>query len=227
MIEALMLFGSAARGENDENSDVDLLAISSNHKPFSKKTKQTEIQFIPPEDLLKSAVEGDLFALHLAFEGRVVFDTSGVFTKFKEKLVIRRDYGREIGWGSDLAWFLHEFEMENDNVWLVNKRIAWCVRTIAIAKLVEKGKVIFAPKALAREFKHNHVAELIELRRSEDSSNQRKRHLSSFLLSIGSDLPISKSERDFIRHFENTGNLVAIQTVKRLRSKSDGQDLPY
>lgn len=227
MIEALMLFGSAARGENDENSDVDLLAIAAEHKPFSKKTKQTEIQFLAPRELLKSASEGDLFAIHLAFEGKVIFDSTGVFTKFKEKLVIRKDYEREIGWGSDLAWFLHDFAMKNRNARLVNKRIAWCVRTIAIASLIQSGRILFSPKALAREYNHKHIDDLISLRRAEDRGAQRKRRLLGFLNSINSDRPDAKSERDYITHFETTGNLVALQTINGLRSKANDVNAPY
>uniref|UniRef100_UPI003CDF86E0 HalB n=1 Tax=Rhodobacteraceae bacterium QY30 TaxID=2033435 RepID=UPI003CDF86E0 len=226
-IEALMLFGSAARGESDKNSAVALLAVTSGVRPFSKKTEQTELQFLNPEELLRSASDGDLFAIHLAFEGKIIFDTTGVFTRFKERLVIRKDYGREIKWGNDLAWYLLDFGMNAENTTLVNKRIAWCVRTIAIARLVESGKIIFSPRALAKEFPRKHVSDLIGLRRSDEDSQTRKRRLAGFLDSIDSSRPSVSSEQEYVSHFERTENRVGLQTLHGLKKKNGNEESPY
>lgn len=218
MIEALMLFGSAARGDANEHSDVDLLAVISNQKPFSKKTYQAEFQFFSPEDLLKSASKGELFAIHLAFEGKIIYDTSGIFSKFKESLIIRRSYRQEVRWGGDLAWFLHDFGIEK-KASLVNKRVAWCVRTIAIANLVENGRNIFAPRLLASEYPHPYVADLIGLRRSITNNISRKRKLRNFLESIDFSHPPVISKKDFISYFKKTNNQVALHTIKNLQSQ--------
>lgn len=88
-----MLFGSAARGECTPSSDIDLLRIDSTP---SNRIREPASRLSPPEasfpklDLLVRSASwlnhvastGELFALHLQVDGRIVSDESGVLRRF-------------------------------------------------------------------------------------------------------------------------------------------------
>ncbi len=217
MIEAMMLFGSAARGDINRESDVDLLFVGENFEPSSRKERAVEIQFISTQYLFEMADQGDLFAIHLAYEGKEIFDSKHIFKDFKERLKVRSTYSEVRAAASDLAWFLHDYGSTYEAA-LVNKRIAWCVRTIVISELVERGRFIFAPDALSAEYPKNSVPQLINLRRSKSKSRKRTVMLSDFIEAHCAKRPNKDSAEDFMEYFEKSGNAVAVSTVKKLSS---------
>lgn len=227
MIEALMLFGSAARGDVSEGSDVDLLAVSCASKPFSKKLNGMEIQFIGVDDLIRMAESGDLFAMHLATEGKVIFDFVGHLARLKERATPKDCYEDERNKAFDLAWFLHDSAGVYDKAPLINKRIAWCVRTVVIAKLADAGEFIFSPRILAERFPDYHVPDLIGLRRSTSTSSNRFKHLISFLEGFEAIRPDCTSSEEYLRHFSKTNNAVALSTYNALEAPTAGWSVMY
>ena len=222
MIEALMLFGSAARGDTDENSDIDILAISSADLPFSRKVSGIEIQFMNADKLIEMGQSGNLFALHLAREGQVIFDFSGHLSCLKSSAVPKKSYSKERSEAFDLAWFLHDFGLQYESA-LVNKRIAWCVRTVTISLLVEKNEIIFSPSVLSERFPVHEVPFLIGLRRSDLQSHNRINRLKAFLVGFGAVRPDASSPKEFMEYFRETQNQVAIGTCRKLEAKFDGR----
>ncbi|MDR6182769.1 anti-phage Hailong system nucleotidyltransferase HalB [Asaia bogorensis] len=217
MIEALMLFGSAARGDSDANSDIDMLAVNEHGKPFTRKISNFELQIMQFSDLFSMAQRGDLFAIHLCLEGKVIVDRRGLFPLIRNSLIIKTSYKTEISWAIDLAKYLLEFGASKD-LPLVNKRIAWCVRTIAIASLMEQNKPIFSPRLLAQEFQAPFFSDLIGLRRSTQDDLHRNNKLSSFLEYFNSKPRKKYSESDYYRIFKETNNAVGYGTFKKLNS---------
>ncbi len=215
MIEGLMLFGSAARGDNDINSDVDILGIKDIERPMLRGHLGVDIQFFSPEKLLDLSREGNLFAIHLAYEGKVIFDSTGIFNTFKESLVVRKEYLNEKKWANDLAWYLY-YEREASNFLLINKRIAWCVRTYLISVLVERGKVVFSPKNLKREFSDQFVSDLIDLRRSASNDEYRFFRLKEFVDRLNIGCPSVNNKNEFRAYFIETKNNVGLSTFDQL-----------
>lgn len=215
MIEALMLFGSAARGDVNENSDIDLLVVTSDGHPFSQKLNGIELQFMSGEKLVELAKSGDLFALHLALEGQIIFDFSGHLSRLKSCASTKNSYAKERQLAFDLAWFLLDFGEAYEPA-LVNKRVAWCVRTVTISLLAEKGEIAFSPTVLSERFPNSEVPFLIELRRSESQSHERMTKLKTFLASFDAARPKAKSLTEFIEYFQKTQNKVAVGTYRKL-----------
>lgn len=226
MITALMLFGSAARGDVDKDSDIDLLAVSDTGRPFSQKNNGIEIQFIDADSLISLGKTGDLFALHLAREGEVIFDFCGQLSLLKSVAKPKNSYERERQWAFDLAWFFCEFGMEYEPK-LVNKRIAWCVRTVIISLLVERGDITYSPAKLSEKFPDREVPYPIGLRRSSLRSAERVHRLKTFLLGFNAIRPDVHSQRDFFEHFDETQNKVALTTYLKLEAGHNGNLVHY
>ena len=228
MIKAMMLFGSAARGDASETSDTDILCVTDSGKPHGIKRDVLEVQFMPEEKLLAMARQGDLFAIHLALEGKIIFDSTHIFSRFKEALTVKRDYQEEIRRASDFAWFLYLLGRDFDNTALVNKRIAWSTRTILISKLAEDGRFIFSPSGLASKFPNRDVKALLNLRRSALNSEIRFKQLHRFLGEHGNKMPAEKNLSGFKEYFDATGNRVALSTIDVLTGrKKRSVDNPY
>lgn len=222
-ITALMLFGSAARGDYDESSDLDLLAVAQGDVPKLIRSDFAELQFLGEQTLLEMADRGDLFAIHLAFEGKVIFDIRGFFHKFRERLHVQKNYGHIRRAASDLGWFLvdhgRSFERDLD---LVHKRAAWCVRTILISNLVESGRFIFSPSGLLNVYDTPAISRLLKLRRSTAASSRWPSDLQQFLGQFGSERPTSDGAAAYLTLFLSTENRVGIATVTRLSSGQGG-----
>ncbi|MEP1575998.1 nucleotidyltransferase domain-containing protein [Roseibium album] len=222
MIEALMLYGSAARHDTDENSDIDILAVCDTDRPYSHKVDGIEIQFINAKKLIEMGRSGDLFALHLALEGQVIFDFSGQLSNLKSCAVPRKSYAKERREAFDLAWFLHDFGQEYEPE-LVNRRIAWCVRTVVISLLAEKNDIAFSPTVLAERFPLYGVPFLIDLRRSDLQTYARIGQLESFLFGFGATRPDASSPTEYLEYFCETKNKVAVSTYRKLEAESEGE----
>ena len=92
----VILFGSAARGDNDENSDIDILIIDDSAFPNSIKNGKVEIQKFSKIEAIRKALEGDLFMLHILHEGIVISDSSNFFPELREKFIIKKLFERTL-----------------------------------------------------------------------------------------------------------------------------------
>ena len=80
--DAVMLFGSTAREEATVESDLDILVL---REPAQASAPPLPITFLlrDPQWLHHISRRGDLFAMHLHREGRILQDPHGVFGTFK------------------------------------------------------------------------------------------------------------------------------------------------
>jgi predicted nucleotidyltransferase len=82
--ERIILFGSAARGEADAESDLDVLVIKETPAPFVKRLEtmaelcppgvHADILVYTPDELKQMVEEGNPFILRALEEGRVVHE---------------------------------------------------------------------------------------------------------------------------------------------------------
>jgi predicted nucleotidyltransferase len=220
MIEAMMLFGSSARSDSSDSSDVDLLAIHNASEPYNLKKTSLELQFLTRKLLLELAENGDLFAIHLAFEGKVIFDKTGVFNEFRESLKIKKSYLETVKKASSLGWFLIEHGNLSSNRIMLRKRITWCLRSILIAKLVESGRIIFSPSGLIEAFQDDNVTYLIKNRRSKKVGDSTFKKFTNIIRKYGDTSTKNLSLSKYVELFEETKNNVAIQTYNKLFSNA-------
>jgi hypothetical protein len=224
---ALIMFGSAARGTSNTSSDVDLLSIVPEGQPFSRKLGTLEIQVFSAEHLMSIARQGDLFAAHLAYEGKALFDPSHLFPKFRECFTLRRSYEREIEEAFLLLEFLKVHHRLVAQKALAAKRSAWCARTVMISKMAESGRLVFSPEGLAKEFPFTAASSLVALRRN-GTGKIRKQDISRFCEHFGrrssSD---KKSANEFISEAQIKGYAVAEQTMVSLLTEQHVSSSTY
>jgi predicted nucleotidyltransferase len=78
--DAVMLYGSVARGDHVEGSDIDILAVAARPR-FAAEVGSVSLTIYSEAHLVDLARKGSLFVLHLRAEGRVLRDNSNVFDK--------------------------------------------------------------------------------------------------------------------------------------------------
>lgn len=82
-LSSLVLYGSFAKGENDENSDIDLLAVSSSAKKRDIKLmdmlgRETSLTVLKPAEWKEQAKKNKAFYMDIITEGIVLFGTRPV-----------------------------------------------------------------------------------------------------------------------------------------------------
>ncbi len=224
-VSAILLFGSRAREDNGRGSDTDLLLISPPGTPQHKSIGHLSMFFYPWEKLTNDAREGDLFVCHIVREAKPVFDPLGQLDQLRSKFRLRTSYAREIAHARDLGWFLdHHARALNSN--LVVRRMVWCIRTILIARLAERGTPVFAPLELAMAAPAS-AADLLADRHQRRLDITMRQRFRQYMMQEDSCpvLPSEATINDYRSLFVQTGNKVGLQTIERgLLTPEAGED---
>ncbi|NTA13802.1 nucleotidyltransferase domain-containing protein [Agrobacterium tumefaciens] len=215
-ISAMFLFGSHARGDEDIYSDTDLLLISQDDRPQHVQKGHLSTSIYPLEDLLKRARDGDLFVCHIAREAKAIYDPSDQLNLLRDHFVLRASYQQEIGHASDLGWFIVDFGQDSRLQSLLNRRIAWCVRTILIAKSAELKRPVFSAVELAAFAESGDVFKLIKNKETDRADPEALAMLGNFLLAFGAARfqPDASSYGGYVKRFSDTSNSVALSLIK-------------
>ncbi|HEX8401980.1 MAG TPA: nucleotidyltransferase domain-containing protein [Allosphingosinicella sp.] len=220
---ALALFGSKARGDDNDGSDTDLLVWTDEPYPRHLKSGHLSFAFYPEADLLRKASGGDLFAAHLVLEAKPIYDPAGVLDELRRVYRPPASYASAIVAASDLAWFLLEHGRMLDAA-LVNVRVAWCVRTVAIARSAEAGRMVFSTKALAESVGSQVLPGLIGLKDERQRSDVKLDQLRGFIDRFGSLSPFGSdpaSLKEYGGRFERTANAFALKTLRSAGLKDE------
>jgi len=223
-ISAVVLFGSRARGDHGDGSDVDLLFVTGGPQPRHRTVSNLSLSLYPLDTLLNRAAGGDLFVCHLVYEAKPIYDPVGEFTRLRAAFRFRESYDREVQHASDLGWLLGRYGAALPNSGLVNRRIAWCVRTILIARSAEHRHPIFSPKALTVFSEDPSVGSLIKQKTAIDPPGPTVLlGLRGFLEKWGESdpAPTADDPADYRELFERTHNDVARGTLDGLFTSSE------
>ena len=214
-ISAILLFGSRARDDSSRGSDTDLLLISPCDAPQHKSIGHLSMFFYPWQKLISDAREGDLFVCHIVQEAKPVFDPLGQLDALRSEFRLRTSYAREIAQARDLGWFLDR-NASKLNSSVVVRRMIWCIRTILIAQLAERGMPAFAPSALAATAPSS-AAELLADRHQHRLDVAMRKRFHDYIKQEGGKPSLSDGStiEDYRALFARTGNKVGLQTVKR------------
>lgn len=216
-VSAVCLFGSRARGDQEEASDVDLLIVTSEERPRHSSMGNLSLSMYPIDDLIDRAAAGDLFLCHLANEARPIYDPAGELHRIRTAFRYRESYDREVGQASALGWLLGRFADKLPNPRLSNRRIAWCVRTILIARSAERRSPLFAPAKLAAFAGDLRVLSLIRQKSADVGPDQALLTLlREFLRRWGAPDPVpdASSAAAYEAFFLNTHNEVGRKTLR-------------
>ncbi|WP_113367304.1 nucleotidyltransferase domain-containing protein [Rhizobium mayense] len=215
-ITAMLLFGSHARGDEDVYSDTDLLLISQDDQPRHIQKGHLSTSIYPAEDLLKRAENGDLFVCHIVREAKAIYDPLDQLASLQARFLLRASYEQEIQNASDLGWFIIDYGHDNNLTSLLNRRIAWCVRTILIARSAEKRKPVFSAEELSAFARSDDVLKLIKNKDTNRVDPGAMKMLHQFLIEFGKDKfqrgPISYGA--YLKRFSDTSNTVALAFIR-------------
>jgi len=227
-IQTLIIYGSTARDEQHSGSDVDLLGITLDIDHALIVKKKVNLSIYPLQKMLNMAIHGDLFMLHLICEGRAIYDGPGHFDVLNEKFHYRNSYADDVDNASQLGWSLIDIVESSTSYALINKRIAWCVRTILIAKSAEMRQPVFSSTALSELANSSDVLKIIENKNNPSFDAGIVRSFAYFLQQFGSNKKAKGrklSLKQYFDHFKNTNNEVGLKTVRALAILEE--DLPY
>lgn len=160
-IIGIAVYGSRARGEANPRADLDLLAVVSDCPPAAALGPNHTLSCYTLRDLVCRAGIGDLFLLHVVTEARVVYELWPVFDRIRRSFRYKDDYGREIHLASEAGWFLARHAERFVDRKRFNERMAWCTRTILIARAANDRRAIFSADDLARFAGSQDVAAII------------------------------------------------------------------
>lgn len=213
-ISAVALFGSRARGDAGPHSDVDILLISTERKTQHAAMGNVSVYIYPWVLLLRKAAAGDLFVCHIVREARALHDPDGRLGVLRDTFRFKDSYADEIGQASDLAWYIiHNFRNMPGAV--ATKRIAWCVRTILIARTAEQHCPLFAADELWRFSGSANVRHLIAQKDDSEPDPDTVAVLGDFLRQFGQADPVTDGDATAYRSlFKKRKNRVALQTVR-------------
>lgn len=217
-VSAIALFGSRARGDHEPGSDTDLLLVTSEPTPRHVTRGHLSLSLYPYEDLVVRARQGDLFLCHVVKEAKVLYDNDGHFEVLRSSFRLRKSYSSEVRQASDLGWFLARFGEMLDDPALVTRRIAWCVRTILIARSAESGNPVFSVEALTEFSGLPSVRRLIRQKAESKVTSQATSDLKQFLIQRGLEDPVTHADstEPYRLRFSETSNDVAIQTLRSI-----------
>ncbi|WP_458326138.1 hypothetical protein [Roseobacter sp. A03A-229] len=195
---------------------MDLLVSEDTGSIRSERTGRVEVQYTPKKYLMEMSAQGDLFAIHLAYEAKVVADPDGFFDSFKESLRIKSSYIEEREAASALAAYLLKRKLSRPQIPIRNKRIAWCVRTILISLLLEEGEIVFSPIRLQELYHDKRINILLDARRTKIRTSGYKTALRWFLEEYGEADFARKGLRELRKDFKQQDNKVAKSTIRSL-----------
>ena len=214
-ISSLIIYGSCARGTNTTTSDVDLLSITSEGEYRMVVQNKINLALYPRSLAVKMAKGGELFMLHIVREGRPLIDFNNDFEFLQNNFEFKKSYSKEIEDATNLGRAILEFGSNIKNKSLINKRLAWCVRTITIAKAAEQKLSIFSAVGLSEFLHDKSILELIENKNNLTENPKILKKLEKFLSAHGSSSRIASvnSLLEYKELFNKTSNIVGSKTI--------------
>lgn len=223
-VSAILLFGSRARRDNRRGSDTDLLLIAPQSTPRHKSIGPLSMFFYPWEKLADDARNGDLFVCHIVREAKPIFDPQSQLDELRSLFRLRASYALEIQQARQLGWFIdrHAGALTAQ---MVVRRMTWCIRTILIARLAERGQPRFSPIDLAAAAPGS-AAELLAVRHRRRFDGSMRQRFRRFLIEEGGapPLPDDATLDDYRVFFTRTNNRVALNTISDRLLTSDDRD---
>lgn len=223
VVVAETLFGSRARGDHSEYSDVDLLHVTNDDRASHSQIAGVSVSSYPLVDLKQRAATGDLFLYHVLFEGRPLYDPGEHFEALKRAFKLRSDYSVDIRRAVDLGWFMVHHHHSIPDRHLIGRRVAWVARTILIAKSAENGRPVFSRTALADEAPRVDVHGLIAAKDSTTLEEGTLGKLAVFLRRYGDRSAFAgvPSQEWFVERFKRSQNVVALRLLSLKRANEN------
>lgn len=214
---ALALYGSRARQDAAADADVDLVAVTTDSEATTSVHEKLILSSYPLSQILARAAIGDLFALHLATEAHVLYEAGPVFEQIRRAFIYKADYAREIQLASEVGWFLVRHGDRFRDAKHVNERMAWCARTVVIARAANERRAIFSAQQLAEFAGSVDLRTIIDNKNNADRAPDVAALLATFLARLGSEEPPARSLDEEEAAFAAARNEMGLREVRALR----------
>ena len=220
-LEALLIYGSRARGDHRDSSDADLLGVMPDDEeiPTSAGIGGVTLHLHRRSFLRKLCRAGELFGMHLAFEAKGLFDPLGVQPQLRREFAFKESYERDVQNASEVGWLLARNRDEFLDPGFFNRRAAWVARTILIARSAERRAPIFSQAALHRFSQSSDADALISSKNFPGLAPGSVQMLTKFLREFGTaqaEKLSMQSVGQLQLHFEQAGNRVGQKAVAEL-----------
>ncbi|EJM38390.1 hypothetical protein PMI26_04688 [Pseudomonas sp. GM33] len=217
-ILSLVVYGSRAREDHSVDSDTDLFAITNDERYEMIVEGTTNIACYPLTQAISRAEGGDLFFMHITLEAKAIYDPSGAFETVKKSFVKKENYSSEISNASELGFALVAHAEHIQDYYLLNKRLAWCLRTILIARSAEQGRPTFSKEGLGDVFQDSGLIDLIALKDCENFTAKAYPQFYSAFIKYGcspnTKMPTNFS--DLMVYFLEHDNMMGLKTARLL-----------
>jgi len=158
--EALILYGSRARGDAGVHADVDLMLATDAARPQSPVERMgVSLHRYPRAWLLEQARQGDLFAYHVGHEGVALQDGHGFLLDLSTAFSRRASYAADVRVGLLVARLMAETSWSTDAG--LRRRFFWGVRTCLISSTAQDGSPIFSAPLLESLTRIEGLADLL------------------------------------------------------------------
>lgn len=181
-LDALMIYGSRARGDAIAASDVDLLGVSAEHRAPTALA-QVNLHVYSWNDLEMMVSAHDLFVLHLKWDGRILFETDRRLSELLGRASARHAYAEERLSATRVLRLLHAADADTLPRRSLDRVALWAIRTFAFSIAVERGITTFARDVVLDEFSDGLLEQLWPARdrRREWRALDYKSTLATFL----------------------------------------------
>ena len=149
--DAIMVFGSAARGDSDKHSDIDVLVLRRGTS-FSERRGQYNIAYYSPAHLRQMAENGSLFVRHLLDDGQILEDPSNVLVNILQCYIRPASY---VSFRNEICAVLPLFDISQERFEQFPKRwfdaSLFCLRSLIYIAADEEDTLSFSIKKLASD----------------------------------------------------------------------------
>jgi predicted nucleotidyltransferase len=186
-MNSLILFGSCARGDINEHSDVDLLALTLNNKTTKISFDKFIINYYSKSQLEKMTKEGSLFIWHLVTEGKILFDINNEYANIIKNFKLKENYLTERKLATEIGWLLMSKDVKNHRI-SVNI-LLYSIRTIVLTHLVLKNIPAFSQKSMLDNFTDPLLVKLLTLKYKNGLTKSDLKIFKEFLIKYGTGEP--------------------------------------
>lgn len=176
----LLLYGSLARGEACDDSDIDLLSLIEGDSNKIIKGSLS-LSYYNLDKMRNMAQQGSLFVYHLVSESVVLHDESGVLRdNIFNAFHIKSNYREDLCFSRQLLSIIVDKYGNLKNYKYANMRAGWCIRTFIAALGANNNDPMFSNKKIYKEF-GSFVVEFIKIKGFSDNKRDVVQDIAKFM----------------------------------------------
>jgi len=153
LIHSEFLFGSSARGDDDQASDKDVLIVSNawgriSHIKEKYSNDGYSVSFYPPSVFAKMCESGSLFVKHIKDEGIEIIDSSHWLKNLLETYTPKKSYAEDLKLFNQVLFTLIRFKTSNRMRMFCADILHTYLRSYSIMTMAENGYFAFSTQII-------------------------------------------------------------------------------